>query len=120
MADVTYPPLFDGSVAAAATQYIHVPISNGKLGVSLHWTDTTTAGTFTLEFTSMGPLDAPVTTAGTYQWKDSGLTLTSPTGGSAGGSLVNVENVRQRRARLKFVATANSAIKVFNGAVSQT
>lgn len=106
----------DGVIAAAATQYIEVPISrSGVIGLYIAWVDATSSATITLEWTSFGKEDAPVTTAGTYQWKDSGEVITGPAASAAGAAAVNLENVRQGRARLKVVAAANTSLIVCNG-----
>lgn len=115
MAGSDSKPLFDGTQATTTTVYYHAPIHNSSIGIYFAWTDATSAATVTLELTSMGPTDAPYTTAGTYQWKDSGLTFTGPAASAAGSLLINVENVRQKRARIKVVTTANSAFKIYDG-----
>lgn len=105
----------DGTIANAATQYIGVPVVKGMVGVYIAWVDATSSATITLEFTSMPPEEAATTTAGTYQWKDSGLSFTGPAASAAGSLLINVENVRQSRARLKVVGAANTKLIVYNG-----
>ena len=106
--------LFGESVPSGATRYIPVPIRNGALGADFAWLDATSAGTLTLELSSYD--EVSLTAAGTaWQWKDSGLTFTGPAGAAAGATLINIENVRQHLARLKFVASAASAIEVRDG-----
>lgn len=109
------PPLFSGPVASLATQFIGVPIIRGCVGVQIAWPDATTAGAMTLEVTNAGAVEAPVETAGTLDlWKDSGATITI-TAGARNSTFVNLMNVRQRRARLKFVASAASVLTVLQG-----
>lgn len=107
--------LTDGTLTHPTTQYIGVPVVKGMIGVYIAWIDATSSATITLELTSLPYEEAVTTTAGTYQWKDSGLTFTGPAGSAAGSLLVNVENVRQSRARLKVVTAANTKIIVYNG-----
>jgi hypothetical protein len=108
-------PLFRGQVLNGATKYVGLEIVDGRVGCHIIWTDATSAATITLELTSLDDIDAPTTTAGTYQWKDSAVTIVGPTGAGASSSLVNVENVNQKRARLKIVATANCNFIVLAG-----
>lgn len=108
-------PLFDGVITHPATQYIGIPIHEGRIGLYIAWLDATSSATITIEMTSLGAEDAPLATAGTYQWKDSALSITGPAGSAAGAALVNVENVRQLRARLKIVTAATCTLKIFDG-----
>jgi hypothetical protein len=108
-------PLFKGPIATTTTKYIGVPIHDGALGLYIAWLDGTSAATLTLELSSFGAVDAPVETAGTYQWVDSGETITGPAASAAGAAMVNLMNVRQARARLKIVTTANSVFEVYDG-----
>jgi hypothetical protein len=109
------PPKFKGAVANGETKYVGLSIRNGALGAYIAWHDATSSATITLELTSFDHVDAPVTTAGTYQWKDSGLSFTGPAASAAGSLLVNVENVRQKRARLKIVGAATSSFEIYEG-----
>ena len=109
--------LFDGTITNGAFVYVGVPISPlGTIGVQISWLDTTTSAAIVLELTNYDADEAPVASAGSaWKWKDSGVSITGPTGGSTGSSIVNIENVRQRRARLKITATAASRIQVTEG-----
>lgn len=110
-------PLFIGAVANGATQYVGVPIRDGVVGLQIAWKDATSSATVTLELSSFPATDAPVTEAGAaWEWKDSGLTITGPAASAAGSVLVNAENVRQRRGRLKIVAAAACVFEIHNGA----
>lgn len=112
-----HPPLFKGTLANANTLFVGVPIHDDAIGVQIAWKDATSAATITLELSSWSSEDAPVGTAGTAMtWKDSGVAITGPTAANANSSLVNVENVRQKRARLKIVATANCDFEIYDGA----
>ena len=110
-------PLFKGPQATGTTMYVGVPIHDGCIGVHLGWLDATSAATVTLELSSWSPDEAPVTTAGTtgLEWKDSGETITGPAASAAGSTLVNIMNVRQQRARLKLVTSANSSWEIYDG-----
>ena len=113
------PPLFKGTIANGATQYVGVPIHDGKLGLHIGWKDATSSATITIEMTSFSADDAPVATAGSaWVWKDSGLSITGPAASAAGATLVNVENVRSLRARLKIVAAANCDFEIYDGAAA--
>lgn len=113
--DSTRVPIFKGTVANGATQYVGLPVRNGKLGSQISWLDATSAATITIETTDYGPTDAPVTTAGAANvWKDTGLSITGPVGAAAGSTSVNVENCRQGRARIKIVASANCNFEIYD------
>jgi hypothetical protein len=109
------PPKFKGTVANGETKYVGLSIRNGALGAQIAWKDATSAATITLDLTSFDHIDAPVTTAGTYQWTPSGLTITGPTAAAASSVTLNIENVRQKRARLKIVATAACDFEIYEG-----
>lgn len=109
-------PLFKGSIAMGATQYVGIPIEEGALGCQIAWLDATSAAAITLELTSYDHETAPVGAAGAaYKWKDSGVAITGPTGAAIASSLVNVEGIRQLRARLKIVASAACDLEILNG-----
>jgi hypothetical protein len=109
--------LFEGTVANGQTVYIGVPIHDGVIGLQVAWLDATASATVTLELTSWGVEDAPVSDAGSaWHWKGSGETITGPAASAAGSTLIHLENVRQRRARLKIVGAAASPMVVLNGA----
>lgn len=105
----------DGTIANGATQYIGVPVIRGMIGVHIAWIDATSSATITLELSSFPPEEAATATAGTYQWKDSGVAIAGPAASAAGSALVNVENVRQSRARLKVVGAADTKLIIYNG-----
>ena len=105
--------LFSGAIANGATRYIEVFVRGGSIGVHIGWMDATSSATITLE---LGSFDGAITVAGAaWEWKDSGLTITGPAASAAGSTLVNVENVRQLRARLKIVAAAASVFDIRDG-----
>ncbi len=111
-----FPPLFKGTVASGTTKFVGMPIRDGKLGGQISWLDATSAATITLEMTCFDENDAPLLETGAaHEWKGSGITITGPTAAGADSTLVNVENVRQYRARLKIVATANCSFEIYNG-----
>lgn len=125
------PSLFRGPISNGLVVAIPITIVAGSVGVHVFWPDATTAGTFTLEFTSMSSDEAPLSSggAGTMQpgmgtavlagpsafWEDSGETIPSIPGGAAGSFLLNFSNIRQQRARLMFTATAASNLDVRPG-----
>ena len=107
--------LEDGVIANGNTQYIQVPIIRGTIGCHIGWIDATSSATITLELTSFPPEEAANGAAAGFIWKDSGVSITGPTASAAASSLVNVENCRQSRARLKVVAAANTSLVIYNG-----
>ena len=111
----TRQPLFKGTLAHPTTKYIGVPVRDGNVGVYVAWLDATSSATITLEMTSFPPEDAPVETAGTYQWKDSGVAITGPAASAAGAALVHAADKFQKRARLKIVTAANCNFEIYDG-----
>lgn len=110
-------PLFIGTVANAATQYVKVPVHDGVIGLHIGWKDATSSATLTIELSSFPAFDAPYDAAGSaWEWKDSGETITGPAASAAGATLVHFENVRAMRARLKIVAAANCLFEIYDGA----
>jgi glycerate kinase len=89
----------------AETKYVEVPVVDGAIGFQLAWMDAVSSATVTLELTSFRRIAATVA-GSAWEWKDSGVTITGPAASAAGSVLVNVENVRQRRGRVKIVAAA--------------
>lgn len=110
--------LFDGTIAAGETKYIPLPIredgGNRWIGAQVAWKDATSSATITLELTSY-PHTTAVAVGQAWEWKDSGLTFSGPAASAAGSFLVNVENVRQKQARLKIVGAATTALEVRDG-----
>lgn len=106
--------LFKGTVANSETKYIEVPIRNGTIGVHIGWLDATSSATITLELTSF-PGKAAGSAGSAWEWKDSGVSITGPAASAAGSSVVNVENVRQKRARLKIVGAAACNFEIHDG-----
>jgi hypothetical protein len=111
-------PLFAGTLTHPTTAYVGVPIKDGALGCQIAWLDATSSATITLELTSFDPDVAAVNVAGTaWQWKDSGVVIAGPAASAAGSVLVNTENVRQQRARLKIVTAATSVLEILDGVI---
>lgn len=100
------------TLAITSTVYVELPVVNGCVGGQVAWLDATSAATLTLELTSYGMPEAATSAAAAHYWKDSGVSITGPNGTAVGSALLNVENVRQKRARLKIVTTAASKIQV--------
>lgn len=110
-------PLFKGPVLSGVTKYVGVPTRDGVVGLHIGWKDATSSATITLELSSFPATDAPVDEAGAaWEWKGSGETITGPAASAAGSVMVNFENVRQQRARLKIVAAANCDFEIYDGA----
>jgi hypothetical protein len=110
-------PLFKGRIASGATVYVPVPIhkdGGGRwIGAQLSWLDATSSATVTLELTNT---EAAYTQDGAaHEWKDSAVSITGPAAAAAGSTLIAIENVRFRRARLKIVTAAVSQIVVWDG-----
>ncbi len=112
---VSKKPLFEGVLTHPVTQYVNVPVVKGMLGCHIAWKDATSSAAITIELSSFPVEEAVTETAGTYQWKDSAVVITGPAASAAGSVLVNVENVRQSRARLKIVTAATSTLVIYNG-----
>lgn len=105
--------LFNGRIPSGETVYVEVPIRNGCLGAFIAWKDAVSSATITLELTSI--IGAAHSAPASWYWKDSGVSITGPGATALGSSLVNVENVRQRRARLKIVAAAACEFFITDG-----
>lgn len=106
--------LYKGPVANSETLYVEVPIRNGALGCHIGWLDATSSATITLELSSFP--GAKATSAGTaWEWKDSAVSITGPAASAAGSTIVNVENVRQKKARLKIVGAAACLFDIRDG-----
>lgn len=111
-----HKPLFRGAVASAAVQYIPVPVIDGCIGAHIGWPDATTAGAFALQVSSYDAEEAPVDMADDAEkWPDSGEVIAPIAASAAGARLLNIMNVQQLRARLKYTASANSFLTVKNG-----
>lgn len=107
--------LFRGQLPTSTTIYVQVPVRNNTVGASIHWSDATSSATITLEMTSH-PSGKDASGAGTAAlWKDSAVTVTGPSAAAIGCSLVNVDNVRQKYARLKIVTAAVSNLEIWDG-----
>lgn len=104
--------LFKGTTPTTTTFYVEVPVRNGTLGAFIGWPDTTSSATITLELTSSR---AASHDASANQWKDSGETFTGPGGTAIGSLLINIENVRQKRARIKVVTAAATYLEIWDG-----
>ena len=102
-----YPPLFDGVLGAGATKYIGIPMGLASLMGLQIAKKAAGAVTFTIEVTEFPADKAPVETAGTYQWKDSGETVADPAAGTS--TIVHLGNIGTSRARLKCVDGGSGA-----------
>lgn len=110
------PPLFKGTISNGSTQYVPLVVRDGRVGCHIAWKDATSAATITLEASSFDQTEAPVLVAGSaWHWKDTAVAITGPSATAADGTLVNVDTLYQKRARLKIVATANCDLEIHNG-----
>ncbi len=105
----------DGTIASAATVYVNVPVVKGMIGAQISWIDAVSSATITLELSSFPVEEAGRDQAAGYVWGASGVTITGPAASAAGTALVNVENVRQSRARFKIVGAATTSLIIYNG-----
>jgi len=108
------PILFRGTIPTSTTLYVPVPIRAGTLGAHIGWLDAVSSATITLELGSFAAA-APTVAGAAWEWKDSGVSITGPAASAAGASIVNVENVRQRFARLKIVTAAACNFDIRDG-----
>ncbi len=107
--------LFQATIPTSTTQYVAIPVRDGKLGAFISWRNATANATITLELTSHPAGKSPQDPGSAATWSDSGVTITGPAASAAGSVMVNVDNARQRYARLKIVTTAVSPIEVWDG-----
>jgi len=106
--------LWKGKLVHPATKFVGVPVTNGAIGAHIIWNDNVSNAAITLELSSKSSEEAPVEAAAdNTKWKDSGVAVTGPTAVAADSSLVNVENCRQTRSRLKIVTAANTDIEIW-------
>jgi copper(I)-binding protein len=103
--------LFSGRIPTSTTLYVPLTIVNGSIGAHIGWLDATSAATLTIELSSI-PGVSSLLAGAAWQWKDSGVSITGPAASAAGAAVVNLENVRQARARLKIVTTAVSQFEI--------
>lgn len=106
-------PLFRGQIASGATVYVEVPVRNGCVGAQFAWPDAASSAAITMELSSN--LGAGETSGNADDWTDSGVAITAPAASARGSSVVNVDNVRQRRARFKIVAAAATTLTIWDG-----
>lgn len=98
-------PLFKGTILNGATKFIGVPTGhNSLLGIQIIRKDGAVFAAAQLHQSNMPPEDAPVETAGTYQWEDTGEVIADP--GAGGSTFVNLGNVGGTRTRLMLTAGA--------------
>lgn len=102
-----YPPYFDGTIPNGTTKYIGIRDGDHSLvGIQISRLTGAGADVITLE-TSEFPADqAPVTTAGTYEWVATGEAITTPAAGAS--TQVHLGNIGSGRMRLKIVAGADA------------
>ena len=104
--------LFRGQIATTTTSYVEVPVRDGKVGAFVGWPDAVSSATITVEVTSSR---ASASDVSANQWKDSGASLTGPAASAAGSLAINLENVRQKRARIKIVTAAATTLEIWDG-----
>lgn len=98
------PPL-SGTVANGVTKYIELPVRKGTVGVQISWLDGVSSATVTIELGSFPGVNVAVA-GNAWEWAPSGIAITGPAATAAGSAIVNIDNVRQSRARLKIVGIA--------------
>lgn len=103
--------IFQGRLASGVTEYFEVPIRDGTIGLHVGWFDATSSATITIELTSVPGVAVNSTTA--WHWKDSGVSITGPAGSAIGAASINIENVRQIRARIKIVTAAITQLGIW-------
>jgi hypothetical protein len=106
--------IFEGRIPTSTTIYFPLTVVNGTVGCSIGWKDATSAATITVELTS-NPGTSYTAAGAAWEWTGSGATITGPTAAAASSSTVNIENVRQTRARLKIVTTAVCQFAIYDG-----
>lgn len=108
------PPAFKGTVAAAATQYVGIPVGP-RMFIDIAWLDAISSATITLETTGFDAQDAPVDAAGAaWEWKtEADVTITGPAASAAGSAKVHITGIGPCRARLKIVAAANCSFEIY-------
>ena len=104
--------LFKERIGTTLTVYVELPVRGGTCGAFIEWPDATSSATITVEFTSNR---AAASDASSNKWKDSGSTFTGPAASAAGSLLINFENVRQKRARIKIVTAAITHLEIWDG-----
>ena len=78
---------FRGTVAAASTLYVPIPIPmTGRITIDLAWKDATSSAAVTFETTMFDSVEAPVEVAGdAWEWKaEAGVPITGPAAAAAG------------------------------------
>lgn len=105
--------IFTGVIPTSTTRYFPVSIVDGTIGAHLAWKDATSSATITLELSGYEGLAVTVDGAA-WEWTPSGITITGPAASAAGSVGINVENVRQKNARIKVVTAAVTTIDVLD------
>ncbi len=109
--------LFSGKIATSTTIYVPVPVRGGHIGAQVGWPDAVSSATITVE---IGSTNAAPTAAGVAdQWTDSGVSFTGPAATARGSFTINIENCRQRFARIKIVTAAVTTLDIWDGGVDQ-
>ncbi len=103
--------LFQGTIPTSTTIYVPLHVVDGAIGAHVGWKDATSSATLTVELSSIPGVSA--TSAGAaWEWLGSGVTVTGPAASAIGGASINIENVRQKYARLKIVTAAVSQFEI--------
>ena len=104
-------PIFQGRLASGVTEYYEVSVRAGTIGLHIGWFDAVSSATITIELTSVPGVAANSTVA--WHWKDSGVSITGPAATAIGAASINIENVRQIRARIKIVTAAITQLGIW-------
>ena len=105
-------PIFQGTIASAATQYIPLMVQNSlRQSVHIKWTDATSDAEITLEETNDETLDT-YSAGSSGDWIErSDVAITGPSATAAGGEMIDYETTA-KRARLVVVAAADTELIV--------
>lgn len=101
----------DAPIAGGQTFYVGLPVVNGAIGAQVTWPDATSAATLTLQLSS----NPGTPGAGAAADFTDAASFVGPVGAAAGATLINVDNVRQKFARLKVVTSATTKLVVWDG-----
>ena len=116
MSSIEFQPKYV-EVAAAATTYVEISADGGGLhAVQIAWPDATSDAAITLETSNWPRGDVAATSTNAMHWYDEStapdgpVTIVGPAGSAAGNTMVHMDSVGCKRARLKIVATATTKL----------
>ena len=115
-----YKPLLkEQELAISTTTYVPLLINQSRagtqgLGAHIEW-DTGANFTATVEMSDKPSELAAEDSTDAKDWVEVATVTGTPTGGAAGATVIEIENARHRRARLKIATTAASTVAVWSG-----